>query len=149
MVRNVPTGVCWAAPGFSASHTTWLLPRVCVFYSSLLFLKIRDAKLRNLLLTTGPCQNGLWRAAEPLMGRTATHHSVVVCVGRDSRTDADTCINHEAAGRRRKSAACDNKCSARVLADQHLADRPRPLGAAPGDRLIALNAVADCKRRLR
>lgn len=83
------------------------------------------------------------------MGRTTTRRSVVVFVGRDSRTDADTCIKHEAAGRRRKRAACVNKCSGRVLADQHLVDRLRPSEAAPGDWLIALNAVADCKCWLR
>lgn len=73
----------------------------------------------------------------------------VVVAGVESRTDANTCIKHEAAGRCRKRDTCGNKCLGRVLADkEHLADCPRPLEVVPGDQLIVLNTVTDYKRWL-
>lgn len=84
------------------------------------------------------------------MGHTGTLLSVffvVVVVGGESRTDANACIKHEAAGRRGKRDTCDNKCSGRVSADkEHLVDCPGPLEVVLGDRLVVLNAVADCYR---
>lgn len=80
------------------------------------------------------------RAARPVMGRTGPllwglfcrSFFCVVVVGGDA-----TCIKHEA-------AESDNKRSGSVQADkENLAYCPRPLEAAPSDRLIG----AKCSRR--
>lgn len=87
--RNVPTGVCGAAPGFSASHTTRLLPRVCFFFFSSFF----EDQIPNCGICSPPrdhvrmgCgeQQSLWWAEPPpiiqllfllaeIQGPTLTH----------------------------------------------------------------------------